>query len=421
MGDMNAKVGKESFRSVGPESLHQTSNNNGLRLASFAEANNMIIGGTWFPHKKFHKYTWESPDGRTRNQIDHILVDAKHRGALQDVRCYRGADCSTDHLLLTAKVKARLKLEKKMRNEPQRKFETERLKQLELSNQYQLEIRNRYEVLMMTEEEEMDMEEEAKMLVECIIKSAEEIIGCEQNNRREEWYDEECASAVEERKKARQKWQQTRSEEDKEDFIQKRRNAKRVKRRKKREFMNNNLDKIETLGREGKIREQYAVIKKVRNGYRPRVNMVIHQNGVIATREEEILSCWKKFFKELLNRPEPDTPYEEANDDNINEEEVREPTINEVGTAIKELKNNKAPGEDGVVGELLKAGGEYLKNKIYQLILRIWREEKVPRNRKKGIIIPILKKEIKGYVEITEASHYYLVYTKFLQKYFIGD
>ena len=214
LGDMNAKVGRESFRSVGPESLHHTSNDNGLRLASFAEANNMIIGGTWYPHKNIHKFTWESPDGRTRNQIDHILVNAKHRGALQDVRCYRGADCSTDHLLLTAKVKAHLKLEQKMRNKPQRKFETERLKQQEISNQYQLEIRNRYEVLMMTEEEEMDMEEETKMLEECIIKSAEEIIGYKQNNRREEWYDDECAGAVEERKKARQKWQQTRSEED---------------------------------------------------------------------------------------------------------------------------------------------------------------------------------------------------------------
>ena len=97
-----------------------------------------------------------------------------------------------------------------------------------------------------------------------------------------------------------------------------------------------------------------------------------------------------------------------------------EPTINEVRTAIKELKNNKAPGEDGVVGELLKAGGEYLNDKVYQLILRIWREEKVPRKWKKGIIIPILKKGDKmvcgNYRGITLLSCVYKIFAKILYR-----
>ena len=145
---------------------------------------------------------------------------------------------------------------------------------------------------------------------------------------------------MEARKKARQKWQQTRTDEAKEDFLQKRREAKTIKRRKKREFMNNNLDKIESLGREGKIREQYAIIKKIRNGYRPRVNMVKNQNGDIETGEAEILRFWEAFFKELLNRPEPETPYEEEiNEDN--EDEETEPTFREVESAIKILKNTE--------------------------------------------------------------------------------
>ena len=148
LGDMNAKIGKEEgFKSVGGESLHPISNDNGLRLASFAEANNMVIGGTCFQHKDIHKYTWESPDGRTRNQIDHVLINAKHRNALQDARCYRGADCSSDHMMVIAKVKARLKLSQKTRNDPVKKYETEKLNQQEIRTQHQLDIRNRYEAL----------------------------------------------------------------------------------------------------------------------------------------------------------------------------------------------------------------------------------------------------------------------------------
>jgi hypothetical protein len=28
-----------------------------------------------FPHRSFEKYIWTCPDGKTHNQIDHILID----------------------------------------------------------------------------------------------------------------------------------------------------------------------------------------------------------------------------------------------------------------------------------------------------------------------------------------------------------
>ena len=91
-GGLNAKVGKEIQAyapAIGKERLRNESNDNGNRLASFALTNNLIIGGTIFPHKAIHKRTWKSPDDRTLNQIDHILINRKHRGALQDVRNFQ--------------------------------------------------------------------------------------------------------------------------------------------------------------------------------------------------------------------------------------------------------------------------------------------------------------------------------------------
>ena len=75
LGDFNAKVGREDIFKpiIGQESLHQDSNDNGVRIVNFATSKNLVVKSTMFPHRNIHKYTWTSPDGKTHNQIDHIL------------------------------------------------------------------------------------------------------------------------------------------------------------------------------------------------------------------------------------------------------------------------------------------------------------------------------------------------------------
>jgi len=59
----------------------------------------------------------------------------------------------------------------------------------------------------------------------------------------------------------------------------------------------------------------------------------------------------------LLNCEEPDELF--AFDlGNINDQVCLEPTLEEIDLPIKNLKNNKAPGKDGLQAELLKKGGE---------------------------------------------------------------
>ena len=47
------------------------------------------VRSTTFPHKDIHRETWYSADGRTENQIDHVLISNRFRSAITDIRALR--------------------------------------------------------------------------------------------------------------------------------------------------------------------------------------------------------------------------------------------------------------------------------------------------------------------------------------------
>jgi hypothetical protein len=114
VGHFNAKVGREDIfkPTIGNESLHEISNDNGVRLVNFATCKNLRVKSTMFPHRNIYEYTWTSPDRKTHNQIDHILVDRQRHSNVLDVRSFRAAYCDTDHCVVAAKVMERLVLNK---------------------------------------------------------------------------------------------------------------------------------------------------------------------------------------------------------------------------------------------------------------------------------------------------------------------
>jgi hypothetical protein len=67
--DFNAKVGrKDIFKpTTGNESLHEISNDNGVKLVKFATSKTLRIKSTMLPHRNIHKYTCTLDVSRREN------------------------------------------------------------------------------------------------------------------------------------------------------------------------------------------------------------------------------------------------------------------------------------------------------------------------------------------------------------------
>jgi hypothetical protein len=70
---------------------------------------------------------------------------------------------------------------------------------------------------------------------------------------------------------------------------------------------------------------------------------------------------------------------------------VKEITVEDVEKVIRNLKINKAAGNDGIHSELIKYGGDKLLNRVYELVTQIWEEERIPTEWKETMV-PIHKR-----------------------------
>ena len=103
IGDRNAKVGSQETPGVTGKFGLGIWNEAGQRLIEFCQENALVITNTLFQKHK------TSPDGQHQNQIDYILCSQRWRSSIQSTKTRLGADCGSDHELLIAKFRLKLK------------------------------------------------------------------------------------------------------------------------------------------------------------------------------------------------------------------------------------------------------------------------------------------------------------------------
>ena len=159
------------------ESLHQDSNDNGVRIVNFVISKHLVVKSMMFPHRNIQKYTWTSPDEKTHNQIDHTLTDRRWHSSVLDVRSFRGADYDNDHYLVVAKVRKRLAVSKQAEQRfDGERFNPRKLNEPEVMKQYQSDTENRFAALGNLSDDE-DINRDWENIKENIKISAKESLG----------------------------------------------------------------------------------------------------------------------------------------------------------------------------------------------------------------------------------------------------
>ena len=112
--------------------------------AEFCQENALVIANTLFQQHKRRLYTWTLPDSQHQNQIDYILCSQRWRSSIQSAETRPGADCGSDHELLIAEF--RLKLKKVGKTTRPFRYDLN-----QIPYDYTVEVRNRFKGLDLIE------------------------------------------------------------------------------------------------------------------------------------------------------------------------------------------------------------------------------------------------------------------------------
>ena len=101
------KVGSQEIPRVTGKFGLGVQNEAGKRLTQFCQENELALANTTLPQHKRRLYIWTSPVNT--EIIDYILCSQKRRNSIQSAKTRLGADSGSDHELLIAKFRLKLK------------------------------------------------------------------------------------------------------------------------------------------------------------------------------------------------------------------------------------------------------------------------------------------------------------------------
>ncbi|KAA5608736.1 reverse transcriptase family protein, partial [Pseudomonas aeruginosa] len=148
------------------------------------------------------------------------------------------------------------------------------------------------------------------------------------------------------------------------------------------------------------------------------------EDGRVTSNKSEVLREIERFYGQLFTSVSAE-PQGLAADPRAKltrhyTEDIPDISLYEIRMALKQLKNNKAPGEDGITTELLKAGGTPVLKVLQKLFNSSLLDGKPPQAWNRGVVILFFKKGdktlLKNYRPIALLSHVYKLFSRVITK-----
>ena len=373
--DFNAKIGSTNGdplcgTTVGKFGLGKR-NERGDKLLDFCLEKRLTVMNTWFQNHPRRLYTWKSPGDRHRNQIDFICIQTRWRSAVSDAKTCPGADCGTDHLLLTGNFKLRPKLIRKC-NGVMAKLESSELRQL--GN----EIRPKLRTMRLNEEDPPDVD--WRKLKETIIQTAREARGSRETRvTRKPWIQDRTWKMITDRRSAK-------SQGDNQRYRTLHREVKHACRRDKNRFINEICEEIEQHANDYQPKDLFAKVRQLTRQSKLKTWAIDDNQGRPLSSLKEVLNRWREYCEELYKEEEGERPRRKS----LENVEL-EPEILLVEDVLRKLKKN-AVGNDGISVEILRELGDDGVRILHKICMKVWQTGEWPYDWSESILIPLHKK-----------------------------
>lgn len=407
MGDFNAKIGcpKTNNYPVMGKHGYGVCNERGERLLSYAYQHKLSIMNTFFKKKESRRWTWLSPDQKTKNEIDYILTT--HHKLITNVEIIHKFQFSSDHrlvratLLLGSPVKSR----KTFTTPPTiPKTETE-------IKEYIKNLRSHTENV---ETNSIDIQTYYNILERGMIESL-----TYSKNRAHPYQHniltKDTIHLIERRTELQHKGNKTKDMKEELSRI-----YKETSRSIRKDYNNY---RYEIISKNIKNFRSAKKAYKDLTTHKSWIHKLEHNSQETKSRQDVInqaTNYYKNLYKQQNNNEiEAQTIHMKITDP------ISQIENSEVLEHIKKLKADKSPGPDGICNEALKIGAPVLTPHFTQLFNLILEEEKVPKQWCTSDIILLFKKgnslDIGNYRPISLLASTYKLFSSIILKRISDD